>query len=845
MRALARQIRGGGGIEGGIWAPFRSLLGAQVIGAVLGLVFWILAARLVDAHEVGVAAAAISAQTLLGLVVVLGIGTVLISDLPLHDPRRQRQLIVRGLLVVLVSSTVVGGLIVLASPLFTANLKEALDDPVGATAFVLGVAAAGWSIVADEASLGVKKSSVQVHRNLLASSLRFPITAVLLAVGLTQAHVLQVCWVLPLLVSVPFALWRLGLPRHAPDGPPGPSLRADVRTFGGHALRNHALSLSLASASQMVPVIAGLCLTSVANAEFAIAWLMATFVFLPPYLLAIALFAHGANVSTEEFRKSMEKTLPASLLLSALLCVGAWVLGQPVLLVFGGDYATESWKILAVLVPAGLWMCFKDHLVALWRSQRRYGLATKLAASALLIEVTGATIGAVVGGAVGLGIGWLVAMAVEAVVGLPWMREAFGGLHWRNPLALRHRTEAGRTSPTVVGAVALVALIVTVGVWTSTRSADGDDPDTSPGTDGPSTSAPTSTPTSTPTGDGECARTSAQPGPLVDLGVQASRGNQKPNKLTAAQVRALVEHAKEAGASIISTSASFKAIKPTEDGPYRFDNLDRVVDIAAAAGLDVKLRMTWTPSWALDEDPIGARQPPRSEAELARWETFVRDVMQHVDGKVGYVEVWTEPNSFRYWPTGPDPVEFARLLDASSRAIHDVAPGTKVVAGGLRGNDIGFLTAMYDAFEEIGLARTPFDMLGVEPFNGGRAPENDDPGQIYQVDPYGDVDGNFLGFESLRDVMVEHGDDDLSIYITLFGYSTVGDKDNPGVDDATRAAYLTSALDLATCRPYVGAFSWYAFHPNPWDPEAWTLLTAGGEETATYDALVAWAAQAP
>ena len=97
---MARQLRRGGGIEGGIWAPFRSLLGAQVIGAVLGLVFWILAARLVDAHEVGVAAAAISAQTLLGIVTVLGIGTVLISDLPLHEPRRQRQLVLRGLLVV-------------------------------------------------------------------------------------------------------------------------------------------------------------------------------------------------------------------------------------------------------------------------------------------------------------------------------------------------------------------------------------------------------------------------------------------------------------------------------------------------------------------------------------------------------------------------------------------------------------------------------------------------------------------------------------------------------------------------------------------------------------------------
>ena len=284
MREVARprQRAATGAIERGIWAPFRSLLGAQVIGAVLGLVFWILAARLVDAHEVGVAAAAISAQSLLGIVTVLGIGTVLISDLPQHDPRRQRQLIMRGLLVVAISSSVLGGTLVALSPLFTKNLREALGDPVGASAFVVGVVAAGWAIVSDEAALGVKKSTVQVHRNLLASSLRFPITAILLALGLTDAHVLQICWVLPLVLSVPFALWRLRLPRRERGGVPGPSLRADLTTYRGHALRNHALSLSLASASQMVPVIAGVTLASVANAEFAIAWLMATFVFLPP-----------------------------------------------------------------------------------------------------------------------------------------------------------------------------------------------------------------------------------------------------------------------------------------------------------------------------------------------------------------------------------------------------------------------------------------------------------------------------------------------------------------------------------------------------------------------------------
>ena len=52
------------------------------------------------------------------------------------------------------------------------------------------------------------------------------------------------------------------------------------------------------------------------------------------------------------------------------------------------------------------------------------------------------------------------------------------------------------------------------------------------------------------------------------------------------------------------------------------------------------------------------------------------------------------------------------------------------------------------------------------------------------------------------------------------------------MDDATRATYLTSALELATCRPYVGAFSWYALHPNPWDAPEWTLLDASGVESA-------------
>jgi O-antigen/teichoic acid export membrane protein len=815
----------GRSLERGVWSPFRALLSAQTIATALGFAFWVLVARIVDAHQLGVAAAAISAQTLLGLLTPLGLGTMLISELPLHPAARQRRLVLRSLLVVLVFSTLVGGAVVAASPLLPGSLHEALTNPVGATAFVLGVAAAGWSIVIDECCLGLRRARVQVGRNLLAAGLRFPMTVVLLlAFGLTESQVLQLCWVLPLLVSVGVALWQLRLPKGDTTSPP---LRADMQTYVGLALRNHTLSLALAGASQMVPVVAGLTLASVDNAEFAIAWLIATFVFLPPYLLATALFAHGANISTEEFRRSMERTLPAGLLLSAALCLGAWVLGGPVLRIFGGGYAAESWQILALLVPGGLWMVFKDHLVTLWRSQRRFKLATRLATAALVLEVAGATIGALVAGATGLCVGWLCAMGLEVVLSTPWLRQALGGLHWRWPVPVRRRAEAGRVAPHVLAAAAVVLLVGIVGVWSATHgSDDGSDPSANPTAPGlPSAET--------------CAKNSDGP-VMVDLGVQASRGDRTPPLLTEAAVNGLVGRAQRAGASIISTSASFAVMQPHAGEPYRFEGMDRVISAARAAGLKVTLRMVGMPAWALDEIVDGRRQPPRSDTELGQWATFVRTVMTHVQGGVDYVQVWNEPNAPKYWPTGPDPVEFVRLLDVTHDVVKEVSPSTKVVSGGLRGNDIGYLDAMYEAVDTLGKKELPVDLVGVEPFNAGAAPDVVDPGERFEQEPFGLVDGNFLGFVAIHDAMAEHGDSSVPLYLTLFGYSTEAQRYSTHVTDATRATYLGKALDEASCYGYIEAFGWYAFHPNPWDPPSWTLLDENNEPNRTYAALRKW-----
>jgi len=59
-----------------------SLVATQLVTSGLGFLFWLVAARWFSPAGVGFAAAAISAMTLLGTFGMLGLGTLLMGELP-------------------------------------------------------------------------------------------------------------------------------------------------------------------------------------------------------------------------------------------------------------------------------------------------------------------------------------------------------------------------------------------------------------------------------------------------------------------------------------------------------------------------------------------------------------------------------------------------------------------------------------------------------------------------------------------------------------------------------------------------------------------------------------------
>lgn len=403
----------------GILGVFAALTSAQLVSTGAGFLFWLAAARIVTPSQLGIAAAGLAALTLLSKLTSLGLGTLLVVELPGY-PRGDALRMLRTAVLLLVGvGALAGGLCVLAAGALPGvadgPLARVLTDPWLGLLFVLVAGVTTATSVSDQAVIGVGRAGTQVTRNAIASIGRFPVLLVLALTGEVGARGLLLAWLVPLAVSLAVTLWQVRPPRAEPGSPHVGTLLRYWRS----ALAHHALSLALASGPLVVPVIAGALLTPVDNAHFTISWMVATFVFIPPYMLATALFASTASQGIARFATSMRRTLPLSLGLSAVLWLGSVVGGDLLARAFGASYGDNSGHLLSLLALGGLWMVVKDHLVAQYRVQRRLGLATGLAVVSVAFEAGGAALGGHLGGAEGIALGWLAAAAAQAVLGAP------------------------------------------------------------------------------------------------------------------------------------------------------------------------------------------------------------------------------------------------------------------------------------------------------------------------------------------------------------------------------------------------------------------------------------------
>ena len=388
-----------------------SLIGTTAITSGLGFVYWWIAARHFSPEAIGFASACISAMMLLGSFCVLGLGTLLITELP-RQRGKEASLISSALLVVSLVGGGVGIVFALLAPYAISSFRSLGTNSLNCSIFAVGVSLNAVTLVLDQALIGLLRGSLQLWRNTVFAVVKLGTLFVVCSwmtrdIGIALYAMWAISSALSLIVLiVPIARKKQDVKRYFPQW-------GLFRKLGGAAIQHHLLNLILQFPTQVLPLLVTVLLSARMNAWFYVSWMIVSFVFIIPGALTTVLHAmNSAQPSTLAHKARV--TIGLAALTGVLTNIVLQFSTTQVLGIFGSTYATHATWCLRVLVLAVFPLIIKNHYISICRIEDHVSRAIFSILPGGILEVGAATLGAHVGGLTGLSIGWVTAIAIEA-----------------------------------------------------------------------------------------------------------------------------------------------------------------------------------------------------------------------------------------------------------------------------------------------------------------------------------------------------------------------------------------------------------------------------------------------
>jgi len=397
--------------------------------AVLGFAFWTVAARLFSQQAVGYAAAALSAMTLLGTVGVLGLGTLLIGELPRRGGSRVG-LIAAALVASGLGSLTLGVVFVIVAPHLSSHFSDVDQSTGRAAVFCLGVVLTAMTQVFDQATIGLLRGGLQLSRNFSFAIMKI---VALVGVSLFLHSALGTGIILSWIICNGLSLLPIGVQLWFKRELPLP--KPDWRTLfslGRAVVAHNWLNLSIQVPAALMTVIAASIVSPSDNAGFYAAWTIANVLYVLPLHLSTVLFAVASadpQVIARKLRFALLLSFALGLPAMAVLGVGAHL----ILTFFGPGYAQVATVPMLLLVVAYLPGIPKLFYVAVCRALGKISRAAAVLTTFAGLEVAAAIAGGLKDGLIGLSFGLLAVATVEALVTAPAViRAALGtGKHRR------------------------------------------------------------------------------------------------------------------------------------------------------------------------------------------------------------------------------------------------------------------------------------------------------------------------------------------------------------------------------------------------------------------------------
>jgi O-antigen/teichoic acid export membrane protein len=382
------------------------------VSSAIGMLFWVLAARLFDQATVGVNSAALSAVTLLASASHLNLGNAILRFVPVAD--RRRALIAGCFAVGIGWGTVVGLAFGIGANVWAPDLVAAFGHPALIAFYLISVPIWTVFVLQDSALTAIKRAPLVLVENLAFALLKIALLVAAAWLGLTYGIAVGTLAATALIVVVVVSyLTRALRTQTAPAHAVQPVTARDLAGFVG---ADYAGNVAWQTAVFGLPLIV-IALTDPGGAAvYGMAWQITYALYLVASGMGKSMVAHSAAGNSAAIvrarrgmdRKAMTLILPASV----VVAVGSYL----ILSVFGSTYAETGALLLSLLALSAIPNVVTNS--ALWEARVRRNRAVQfgLPAATSAVVITSTVVLIPTMGIVGVGWAWLTAQSIAAVV---------------------------------------------------------------------------------------------------------------------------------------------------------------------------------------------------------------------------------------------------------------------------------------------------------------------------------------------------------------------------------------------------------------------------------------------
>ena len=360
-----------------------ALVLSSAISSAVGLLYWVVAARMFTPATVGVNSTLVSTLSLLGIVAQLNLGSAMLRFVPIAG-RGARTLVAACYATGIIAALLIGSVFALGAGWWAPQLRSAVG--AGALLAYFALSTPFWTVfnMQDYLLTGLKRATVVPVENLGFALLKI----ILLVVGglLGFYGAIAGSWALGTavtVVAITIYLVRVLPPR--PDRAERAEAAFPLRSMSGFIAADWVGSMCLTVVNFGLPLLVFARLGADAAATFGITWQLAYALYLVPVGMGQSLVAHVAADPSElnaAHRQMLVKSLTLVVPAVVVLAAGSWL----ILMVFGPHYASTGTLLLALAALSAVPACVNLAAVAAARvRQHRVGQSGIMLALAVIV----------------------------------------------------------------------------------------------------------------------------------------------------------------------------------------------------------------------------------------------------------------------------------------------------------------------------------------------------------------------------------------------------------------------------------------------------------------------------